>query len=134
MYVVPREVASVVASNRKNELKPVAVSEYGTIGPQGMELVDIIFSRAHDPASMKTYMMRRLAVVTATRTHRRLHGQVRGHMALRPAAARGGPGATGPVADGGRRGDVGRAGERRAGCRRRGDWRAAQRVRGVGRA
>ena len=48
-----KHFASVVASNRKNELKPVAVSEYGTIGPQGMELVDIIVSRAHDPASMK---------------------------------------------------------------------------------
>ena len=68
--------ASVVASNRKNGLKPVAVSEYGTIGPQGMELVDIIVSRSHDPASMDTYMVRRLAVVTATPTHRRLHGQV----------------------------------------------------------
>ena len=36
----------------------------------------------------KTYMMRRLAVVTATHTHRRLHGQVRGHVPLRPAAER----------------------------------------------
>ena len=83
-----KHFASVVASNRKNELKPVAVSEYGTIGPQGMELVDIIVSRAHDPTSMKTYMMRRLAVVTATHTHRRLHGRVRGHVPLRPAAER----------------------------------------------
>ena len=59
-----------------------------TVGPQGMELVDIIVSRAHDPTSMKTYMMRRLAVVTATHTHRRLHGRVRGHVPLRPAAER----------------------------------------------
>lgn len=95
-----KHFASVVASNCKNELKPVAVSEYGTIGPQGMELVDTIVSRAHDPPSMKTYMMRRLAVVTATHTHRRLHGQVRGHVPLRPAAERAAdPGPPDVVAD-----------------------------------
>ena len=45
-------------------------------------------------------MMRRLAVVTAIHTHRRLHGQVRGHMVLRPAAERAAdPGPPAPVAD-----------------------------------
>ena len=38
-----------------------------------MELVDTIVSRAHDPPSMKTYMVRRLAVATATHTHAHTH-------------------------------------------------------------
>jgi hypothetical protein len=37
-----KHFSSVAAHNRKHELKPVAVSEFGTIGPQGMELADII--------------------------------------------------------------------------------------------
>jgi hypothetical protein len=44
----------------------VTVDEYGQIGPQAIELVDLIVSRARDPVTLKTYTMRRLAVVTAT--------------------------------------------------------------------
>ena len=62
------------------------VNEYGQIGPQAIELVDLIASRAHDPVTLKTYTMRRLAVVTATHVHRQLFGRVQlgGCAATRP--------------------------------------------------
>ena len=83
-----KHYASVVASDHRNAFTPVTVNEYGQIGPQAIELVDLIVSRAHDPVTLKTYTMRRLAVVTATHVHRQLFGRVRGHAALAPAAQR----------------------------------------------
>ena len=87
-YKHNKHYASVVASDRRNAFTPVTVNEYGQIGPQAVDLVDLIASRAHDPVTLKTYTMRRLAVVTATHVHRQLFGRVRGHAALAPAAQR----------------------------------------------
>jgi hypothetical protein len=83
-----KHYASVVASDQRNAFTPVAVNEHGQIGPRAIELVDLIASRTHDPVALKTYTMRRLAVVTATHVHRQLHGRPRGHLALAPAAQR----------------------------------------------
>ena len=80
--------ASVVASDARNDFYPVAVNEYSQLGPQGMDVVDIIVSRSHDPVALKTYMLRQLAVVTANHVHHHLHGRLRGHVSLRPAAER----------------------------------------------
>ena len=89
-----------MASDHRNAFTPVTVNEYGQIGPQAIELVDLIASRAHDPVTLKTYTMRRLAVVTATHVHRQLFGRVRGHAALAPAAQRAAdPGPPGLVED-----------------------------------
>ena len=43
---------------------------------------------ATDPVTLKTYIMRRLAVTTAVHVHRQLHGRVRGHEAMGPATGR----------------------------------------------
>ena len=61
-YKHNKHYASVVASDRRNAFTPVTVNEYGQIGPQAVDLVDLIASRAHDPVTLKTYTMRRLAV------------------------------------------------------------------------
>ena len=55
-----KHYASVVASDHWNAFTPVTVNEYGQIGPQAIELVDLIVSKAHDPVTLKTYTMRRL--------------------------------------------------------------------------
>ena len=54
--------------------------EHGAIGPQGLDLLDLLFSKAAkgSSAALKTYWMRWLAVVTARRVHAILFGQVRG--------------------------------------------------------
>ena len=85
-YKHTKHFASVVASDSRNAFTPVAINEYAPLVPQAIELVDLIASRAHDPVTLKTHTMRRLAVVTATHVHRQLHGRVRGHVALAPAA------------------------------------------------
>ena len=89
-----------MASDHRNAFTLVTVNEYGQIGPQAIELVDLIVSRAHGPVTLETYTMRRLAVVTATHVHRQLFGRVRGHAALAPAAQRAAdPGPPGLVED-----------------------------------
>ena len=80
--------ASVVASDARNDFYPVAINEYSQLGPQALDVVDIIVSRSHDPVALKTYMLRQLAVVTANHVHHHLHGRLRGHVSLRPAAER----------------------------------------------
>mmetsp|Transcript_53120 Transcript_53120/g.147323 ORF Transcript_53120/g.147323 Transcript_53120/m.147323 type:complete len:108 (-) Transcript_53120:54-377(-) len=54
--------------------------EHGAIGPQGLDLLDLLFSKAAkgSSAALKTYWMRWLAVVTARRVHAILFGHVRG--------------------------------------------------------
>ena len=50
--------------------------------------------------ALKTYMLRQLAVVTANHVHHHLHGRLRGHVSLRPAAERAeDPEQHAPVAD-----------------------------------
>ena len=83
------ELLRLILGQRPAErFTPVTVNEYGQIGPQAVDLVDLIASRAHDPVTLKTCTMRRLAGVTATHVHRQLFGRVRGHAALAPAEQR----------------------------------------------
>ena len=58
---------------------PMCISEHGTIGPQGMALLDDLFARAACPTAAKTYWMRRLHVTTARRIHAIMHTQLRGY-------------------------------------------------------
>ena len=96
---VQKHLAAVEASDRRNEFVPFAVNEHGGIGPQGEDFIDSLVSLSPDPGGLKTYVMRRIAAVTAEHVHRALHGRVKGHAALRPAEDRavdGGAGDTAP--------------------------------------
>ena len=88
-FKIGKHHASVVADDSRNEFTPIAVNEYGQLGPRALDLLDRIVSRSQDPAvTLKTYILRRLAVATAVHVHRQLHGRVRGHEAMSPAAGR----------------------------------------------
>ena len=50
-YKHNKHYASVVASDHWNAFTPVTVNEHGQIGPQAIELVDLIASRARDPVT-----------------------------------------------------------------------------------
>ena len=79
---------SVEASDSRNEFVPFAVNEYGGIGPQAEAFIDFILTISPDLVALKTYVMRRIAAVTAEHVHRQLHGRVKGHAVVRPAAER----------------------------------------------
>ena len=87
-FKIGKHHASVVADDSNNEFTPIAVNEYGQLGPQALDLLDRVVSRSQDPVTLKTYIMRRLAVATAVHVHRQLHGRVRGHEAMSPATGR----------------------------------------------
>ena len=87
-FKIGKHHASVVADDSNNEFTPIAVNEYGQLGPRALDLLDRVVSRSQDPVTLKTYIMRRLAVATAVHVHRQLHGRVRGHEAMSPATGR----------------------------------------------
>jgi hypothetical protein len=87
-YKIGKHHASVVADDSRNEFTPIAVNEYGQLGPRAIDLLDRVVSRSQDPVTLKTYIMRRLAVATAVHVHRQLHGRVKGHEAMGPARER----------------------------------------------
>ena len=71
-----KHFSSVEASDSRNEFVPFAVNEYGGIGPQAEAFIDSILTISPDRVVLKTYVMRRIAAVTAEPTG--VHGGVSG--------------------------------------------------------
>ena len=76
---VRKHLPAILANNPSDAFYPMCISEHGTVGPQGMILLDLLFARAACPAAAKTYWMRRLHVTTARRVHAIMHTQLRGY-------------------------------------------------------
>ena len=79
---------SVEASDSRNEFVLFAIHEYGGVGPQAEASIDSFVSISPDPVKLKTHVMRRIAAMTAEHVHRQLHGRIKGHAVVRPAAER----------------------------------------------
>ena len=77
---VRHHLPAIRANNPADAFYAFVLDEHGAIGPQGLDLLDLLFTKAAKGSSvaLKTYWMRRLAVVTARRVHAILFGQVRG--------------------------------------------------------